>query len=145
MIIRRTLWLALIVGLMPGAVFASETQALAEQANRIMQNRCMVCHGCYDAPCQLKLEADAGLRRGASKALVYDGTRLTAANMTRLFDDALTEAQWRDKGFFPYWTKRIPGTARFTACCNSSKPIQCPQRDRYPKASISHSTATSSV
>lgn len=108
MIIRRTLWLALIVGLMPGAVFASETQALAEQANRIMQNRCMVCHGCYDAPCQLKLEADAGLRRGASKALVYDGTRLTAANMTRLFDDALTEAQWRDKGFFPVLDEKDP-------------------------------------
>mgnify|MGYP001817988311 CR=1 FL=1 len=108
MIIRPTLWLLLIVGLTPGMVFAGEAQALAGQANRIMQQRCMVCHGCYDAPCQLKLEADEGLRRGASKDLVYDGTRLTAVNMTRLFDDALTEGQWRDKGFFPVLDEKDP-------------------------------------
>ena len=108
MIIRRTLWLALIIGLMPHAFSANETQILAEEANRIMQNRCMVCHGCYDAPCQLKMEADEGLLRGASKELVYDGTRLTAANMTRLFDDALTQAQWRDKGFFPVLDEEDP-------------------------------------
>ena len=32
-----------------------------------MEQRCMVCHGCYDAPCQLKLDAWEGLQRGASK------------------------------------------------------------------------------
>lgn len=72
-----------------------------ESAADIIQHRCMVCHGCYDAPCQLKLEAQAGLLRGASKDLVYDGERLVAANMTRLFDDAFTTAQWREKGFYP--------------------------------------------
>ncbi len=86
----------------------SETQNLAREANTIMQHRCMVCHGCYDAPCQLKLEAYEGLQRGASEALVYDGARLRAANMTRLFDDALTESQWRDKGFFPVLDNEDP-------------------------------------
>ena len=61
----------------------------------------MVCHGCYDAPCQLKLEAWEGLQRGATEALVYDGARLLPAEMTRLFDDGFTEQQWRDKGFHP--------------------------------------------
>lgn len=74
----------------------------------ILEHRCIVCHGCYDAPCQLKLEAMAGLERGASKDLVYDGARLIAANMTRLFDDALSEQGWRDKGFYPVLDKKDP-------------------------------------
>ena len=67
----------------------------------IVEGRCMVCHGCYDAPCQLKLDAWAGLKRGASKQIVYDGTRLSAAQPTRLFEDAKTTEQWRRKGFYP--------------------------------------------
>ncbi len=70
-------------------------------AGDIIAHRCMVCHGCYDAPCQLKLEAQAGLERGASKDRVYDGSRLMAANMTRLFDDAQSVEGWREKGFYP--------------------------------------------
>ena len=74
----------------------------------IIEHRCIVCHGCYDAPCQLKLEAHAGLKRGASKDLVYDGTRLRAANLTRLFDDAQSEQRWRDKGFHSVLAKENP-------------------------------------
>ncbi len=75
--------------------------AVTSQAHDLLERRCMVCHGCYDAPCQLKLEAWEGLQRGGTSALVYDGARLRPAAMTRLFDDALTEQQWRDKGFHP--------------------------------------------
>lgn len=67
----------------------------------IIENRCMVCHGCYDAPCQLKLDAWAGLQRGASEEKVYDGTRLVTANLTRLFEDAHSEEEWREMGFYP--------------------------------------------
>ena len=67
----------------------------------IVEQRCMVCHGCYDAPCQLKLDAWAGLQRGASKDKVYDGTRLVTANLTRLFIDGHSPQDWRDKGFYP--------------------------------------------
>ncbi|MEP4147823.1 MAG: fatty acid cis/trans isomerase [Halioglobus sp.] len=66
----------------------------------IIEHRCIVCHGCYDAPCQLKLEAHTGLTRGASKDVVYDGTRLRAGSLTRLFDDAQSEQRWRHKGFY---------------------------------------------
>ncbi|GAB5453248.1 MAG: fatty acid cis/trans isomerase [Halioglobus sp.] len=67
----------------------------------IVERRCVVCHGCYDAPCQLKLDAWEGLRRGASKDKVYDGTRLRTASLTRLFEDAQSIESWREKGFYP--------------------------------------------
>jgi len=72
----------------------------------ILESRCTVCHGCYDAPCQLKLDSFEGLARGAQKDKVYDGTRLIAAAMTRLFEDAHSNAQWRDKGFYPVLNER---------------------------------------
>ena len=67
----------------------------------VLENRCIVCHGCYDAPCQLKLSSMAGLRRGASKERVYDGSRVRPASPSRLFIDAKTTAEWREKGFYP--------------------------------------------
>lgn len=67
----------------------------------LLERRCVVCHACYDAPCQLKLGSIEGLTRGASKEKVYDGTRLLEAQPSRLFVDALSTAQWRDKGFTP--------------------------------------------
>ncbi len=80
---------------------AAADNALADRAHRIIEQRCVVCHACYDAPCQLKLEAHEGLVRGANQTLVYDSTRLLAGDLTRLFDDAQGEAAWRKKGFYP--------------------------------------------
>mgnify|MGYP001329860001 CR=1 FL=1 len=67
----------------------------------VIDKRCVVCHACYDAPCQLKLESYQGLLRGAHKDRVYHAERLFEANLTRMYEDAETTAQWRDKGFFP--------------------------------------------
>ncbi|GAB5386814.1 MAG: fatty acid cis/trans isomerase [Aliiglaciecola sp.] len=67
----------------------------------IIETRCVVCHACYDAPCQLKLGSFEGLSRGASEERVYDGERLLEANLTRLFEDAHSTEAWREKGFFP--------------------------------------------
>jgi hypothetical protein len=67
----------------------------------IFERRCVVCHGCYDAPCQLNLTAYEGLARGANKKPVYDATRLLTAEPTRLFEDAQSVAAWRKKQFFP--------------------------------------------
>ena len=71
------------------------------QVQPILEQRCVVCHGCYDSPCQLNMSAPQGIDRGASKAMVYDASRLTAAVPTRLFEDAQSTAQWREKGFYP--------------------------------------------
>jgi hypothetical protein len=67
----------------------------------LVEQRCMVCHGCYDAPCQLKLDAYAGLARGAHKDKVYSGARLRNAAPTRLLVDGQSEQEWRDMGFYP--------------------------------------------
>jgi hypothetical protein len=72
-----------------------------KQVEPILQNRCVVCHACYDAPCQLKLGSWEGIARGFSPALVFDGTRVSEAPLTRLFIDAQNASEWRKKGFSP--------------------------------------------
>lgn len=72
----------------------------------IIDNRCVVCHACYDAPCQLKMSSVEGIDRGASKDQIYQGTRLTAATPSRLFEDADTTEQWRSLGFHPVLNER---------------------------------------
>ena len=65
----------------------------------ILDKRCVVCHSCYNSPCQLKLSSPEGLDRGATKKLVY-ATRLKADDPTRLFIDAKNTKEWRTKGFY---------------------------------------------
>lgn len=65
----------------------------------ILDNRCVSCHSCYNSPCQLKLSSFEGIERGGSKADIY-ANRLRADNPTRLFIDATSEKEWREKGFF---------------------------------------------
>lgn len=72
----------------------------------ILDQRCVVCHACYDAPCQFNATSYAGITRGASPAVVYSAARLRAAEPTRLGFDALTNAEWRSKGFYPMLNER---------------------------------------
>ncbi len=82
------------------------------QVKPILDQRCVVCHGCNDAPCQVLLSSAAGVARGASQAAVYDSSRLTAASPTRLFIDAQSTAAWRDLGFFSVTGgEAVPGSA----------------------------------
>lgn len=74
-------------------------QEYRDQVMPILEKRCVVCHGCYDAPCQLKLSSPEGIDRGASKDQVYNGQRLLGAKPSRLFIDAHDTEQWREKGF----------------------------------------------
>lgn len=75
------------------------------QIKPILENRCVVCHGCYDAPCQLKLSSPEGIDRGLTTQKVYTD-RLRAAEPTRLFEDAQTTEEWRWKGFTPVLNER---------------------------------------
>ncbi len=77
----------------------NDTVSFVNQARPVLEKRCIVCHGCYDAPCQLKLTSIEGIRRGANPKKVYDPNLFTEAERTRLFIDATTEEQWREKGF----------------------------------------------
>ena len=78
-----------------------------EKVESVLDRRCVVCHACYDAPCQLKLTSYEGVTRGASKASVY-APHLVNAPLTRLFVDAQTNEQWRRKGFHPVLNERTP-------------------------------------
>lgn len=84
-----------------------ESDIFLTDVKPIIDNRCVVCHACYDAPCQLKLSSVEGIDRGASKELIYQGTRLTAATPHRLFEDAQTTQQWREFGFHPVLNERV--------------------------------------
>ena len=86
---------------MPPPTSSPEQQKLEWQAaKQTFDHRCVVCHGCYDAPCQLKLSSWDGVARGATKEKVYDNTRLREAKLTRLNIDAHDVADWRTRKFF---------------------------------------------
>lgn len=78
----------------------------SDQVLPVLEKRCVVCHGCYDAPCQLKLSSAEGIDRGASPVKIYNGQRLQASDPTRLFIDAANTEQWRQKGFSPVLNER---------------------------------------
>ena len=75
-----------------------------EDVKPILDKRCVSCHSCYNSPCQAKFSAFEGVDRGASKISVYDATRLSAIDPTRLFIDAQTTSEWRSKGFYSLTT-----------------------------------------
>ena len=66
----------------------------------LLEKRCVVCHSCYNSPCQLKLSSYEGVDRGATKEAIYNADRLKTMDPGRLFIDAQTTSAWRDKGFF---------------------------------------------
>ncbi|MBV6286774.1 fatty acid cis/trans isomerase [Pseudomonas aegrilactucae] len=65
----------------------------------IFTEKCVACHACNDAACQLNLGSAEGVERGASKVPVYQGDRSTAVAPTRLFYDAQSVEGWQRKGF----------------------------------------------
>jgi len=71
----------------------------SQQVKPILERRCIVCHGCYDAPCQLKLSSIEGINRGANDERIYDQQRINSTPPTRLFIDVKNTEQWRNRGF----------------------------------------------
>lgn len=88
---------------------SAESEAGQNYYNKVkpvLDYRCVSCHACYDAPCQLKLSSTDGIDRGASKEVVYDASRLIAADPTRIFIDAASTEAWREKNFHPVMNER---------------------------------------
>ncbi len=90
----------------------AQAQASWVKAERVLETRCVACHGCYDAPCQLKLDTYAGVARGGSGQQIYQAGRLRAMEPTRLGIDARDLQTWRQKGFHPVLPERSPQGAR---------------------------------
>ncbi len=86
----------------------ADARADWQRAQDVFDRRCVVCHACYDAPCQLKLSSWDGLLRGGTTAKVYD-LRVTAAKPTRLGIDEPDTAAWRARGFHPVLNEREAG------------------------------------
>ena len=103
-----------------------------EEVRPILENRCVVCHGCYDAPCQLKLSSPEGIHRGANKKKVYHASRITADQPTRLFIDAMTTEEWRQKGFNTVLNEGE--TSRIKNLENSVMYRMLRQKQLYPQA-----------
>ncbi|MDD5411950.1 MAG: fatty acid cis/trans isomerase [Methylobacter sp.] len=148
------------------AVFSRQQHkvSFSKDVKPILDSRCVVCHGCYDAPCQLKLGSIDGLDRGATKQLVYDFARLKAVAPTRLFIDAADTEGWRKKDFYPILNERIESKEanldnsvlakliqlkRFNPLSTSGKlgkdfnfdfdrTLQCPTIEEFPKYQHEH-------
>jgi len=80
-----------------------------KEVKPILDKRCVVCHSCYNSPCQLKLSSFEGVDRGATKEAVYNASRLKTMDPTRLFVDAETTEGWRQKGFFSVTESTVSG------------------------------------
>ncbi|MFV2055206.1 MAG: fatty acid cis/trans isomerase [Thiohalomonadales bacterium] len=80
--------------------------SFSKQVQPILDKRCVVCHACNDAPCQLNLTSIEGLDRGASTTPVYNGARFFQQNPTRLGIDAQSTREWRDKKFHTVLNER---------------------------------------
>src|SRR5512139_3457149 len=79
---------------------AEHPVSFTKEIQPILEAKCLACHSCFDAPCQLKLENNEGLLRGAFHEEVYAGIRTEAMPPTRLGIDELTISGWRERGFY---------------------------------------------
>ena len=79
---------------------SSASDDYATRIQPIFDNRCVACHSCYNAPCQLNLQSNSGLARGATKLNVYDRSRLKSVAPSRLDIDGRSVSDWRAKSFF---------------------------------------------
>lgn len=102
----------------------------------VIEARCVVCHACYDSPCQLNMSSTAGIERGAHKEKVYDGARLLAATPNRLFIDAATTQQWRERGFFPVLNERSQNAQANTQASVLARSLLLKQQQPLPQTDI---------
>lgn len=79
---------------------AKNKDYFSSEIKPILDQRCVVCHSCYSAPCQLKLTSSEGILRGAHK-INLNKTTLKEKELTRLYTDANSIKEWRKKQFFP--------------------------------------------
>ncbi len=95
-----------MTGVFAAPVLKNETQLdfYSQSVQPIFNNRCLSCHSCFNAPCQLNLQNYDGFARGATKLNVYNGSRLKAVEPSRMWVDAKTTEEWRKKSFFEVHT-----------------------------------------
>ena len=79
---------------------SKSSETFERDVRPILNGRCVACHSCYDAPCQLNLQSIDGIARGALSRQVYNSARVEPEDPTRIFEDAQTLKDWHAKGFY---------------------------------------------
>ena len=120
---------------------SEQTLHFQQEIQPIIENRCVVCHGCYDAPCQLKMESRAGIERGANKTIVYNGERLLtekiSGDLTRLTEiNTDTLQPFRQQGFFPVLNERQQTTQANSQASLFYQMLQLKQQHPLPDAKL---------
>lgn len=105
------LFIACVAKAPPPVVFQIPTRHVdyMKEVKPLLEKRCAVCHSCYNSPCQLKLDSFEGADRGATKMAVYNAYRLRSMDPTRLFTDAQSTEEWRQKEFFSVTDSKASG------------------------------------
>ncbi|WP_428463694.1 fatty acid cis/trans isomerase [Photobacterium kagoshimensis] len=116
--------------------YSTVAEHYLSEVKPIIENRCVVCHACYDAPCQLKMSSAEGIDRGAHKEKVYEGTRLLASNLTRMFIDAQSTEQWREFGFNPVLNERDQSPEANTQAGVMARMLQLKQSHPLPDQKV---------
>ncbi|MBD8495828.1 fatty acid cis/trans isomerase [Pseudomonas syringae] len=98
----------------------------------ILTEKCVACHACNDAPCQLNLGSAEGLLRGANKVPVYQGERSQAVEPTRLFYDANGVSAWQRKGFYSVLEPRGGQAALMTRMLELGRQAPLPPNSKLP-------------
>lgn len=102
----------------------------------ITDSRCAVCHGCFDAPCQLQMGSYEGITRGASKKKVYDEFRLSSIAPSRLFIDGQNNAEWRMQGFNPVLNERHSDRVANREAGVMAKMLTLKRQHGFPRAGL---------
>jgi len=90
----------------PDKIASAGLVSYTKQVQPILNSRCVVCHSCNDAPCQLDLTSFEGVDRGANHIPVYNGARFSTSKPTRIGIDADSTAAWRAMDFYPVLNER---------------------------------------
>ena len=111
-----------------------------EKAQGVFDARCVSCHSCYTAPCQLKLSSHEGILRGLHPSLVvYNNKRIKSEKqLTRLGIDAETTAQWKNNhGFRSILEKDDQGTTVLEEVLSAPR-LTAHQLKDLPPSEFSH-------
>jgi Fatty acid cis/trans isomerase (CTI) len=102
----------------------------------ITDSRCVVCHGCFDAPCQLQMGSYEGITRGASKNKIYDDLRMSLMAPSRLFTDGKNTAEWRSKAFYPVLNERNSNAVANREASVMAKMLALKREHPFPKTGL---------
>ena len=60
-------WCVGVLGVVLSHWVSASPSSYSQDIQPIFTQKCVACHACYDAPCQLNLGSGEGLARGAHK------------------------------------------------------------------------------